>query len=792
MNILALITFLFSIETLLGVFFPEFISVKIIFYSLSLLISSLPVLYSTYEFFTSPKSKLKRLKLSIYKLIFTDNIDSYLSMLSINGTPLFCNEIENKSCSCSHRRHFVFCGQDISKSVDPGDIKNRVSVNFKKEISRDSYSYLMGMGLKESQIHKNTFEYFDTKDIPTIIMNTLEEKFFICSIEIKKVRLVFNYDYCSSLVNVVRFSENYSKGRSSLVHGVKMSDFVYTLKFLNLVKETGRTCCFIIDESKTRNVMGGLRMHSVGIEKSIIGLLKGQKIKYGDYTDSDKEKCVEGEDNLHLAAMEMKFGSLFSVLDSFIKNVYKGEIFWLREFLVRSESARRPKMCPLSNWQWKRFCVDMSYLRERHGFCPMYGIDRSIHPSFKVKKFISSKKVNLLGEPTIIHFKSKIIGLSKEGILNVAKPTSLETKEWVLPRKEEFKLREKISEKACLFKTKEERERELPLKSKEYNYYETLSKDVKKNRSYCDVVSSYKSVNTVKKGECKEKWAKYNHTGDLSYLKREEESFPKMHIQDKINFKEKGINRINKFFKKREEQKDLKKVGNLKEFKKSIGRVSYKIGKVLYSTISDKDYYMLTQGDLISAYGFYKNKQGDKRAASHGKKTERSKNERKKQFSITGNMEAVCKKIGPLLGKIRASSLKKDRDMEKKKERKEKENEFLNGGYKTVINSAIDNVFNIKKYLDDKLAEKQKDLDKNLENLFKCCYNKACFLEAGLGKNPKDCRVENNNKKWGKRKKVEGRKKQKQAGNNRSYTPWRWEPNPENLRDLDIYGILSE
>lgn len=273
MEILPWIAFAYSLSMLTGLFsFKGEKQLKVALLSIVLLISLIPLVVSLFEFFTSPRSKTKRIKVALIKYFYGDWAESYLSERSLLGRPLYCNDITNLSTPCQHSRPFVLCsssepGIDFSSFAQRRD---NILVEFTEGISDESKNYMSSIGLADvnhPQAGVTRWGYCNSEQVLQVFTCVPESKTFVYSVELLDTRVSFYYNCDQAANRSVRSSKKCDGEKVVTTENVNVLSFVYAINALFFIKDRSRMCCFVVNEQKTKNFgKWGIRMHSIGVD----------------------------------------------------------------------------------------------------------------------------------------------------------------------------------------------------------------------------------------------------------------------------------------------------------------------------------------------------------------------------------------------------------------------------------------------------------------------------------------------------------------------------------------------
>lgn len=516
------------------------------------------------------------------------------------------------------------------------------------EIGKTTYDYLVSIGLKAERAPTNlenwlTWTGLDVHDILKLIKEVEHNKVFIYNVKMEIYSLTFYYYPESRAVKYTRSSSKCSGLAKLDCRNVNLEDFLYLIKAFDYIQKIGRHCCLIIDGRKTVKAgLKGYRMHCLGIEDCVKRILSGGKLKFGRHYNSGEKKCVE---NSTLSGIfRVKFGSMSDLLSDFLKLRFPDDYEKLMGVFLKIESARRQSKCIMGNWQWKRLCVDFSYLRELCGSSPLSGIDRSIPPTVIAKNFSKNRASEI-----------KEIELKEDGLLLVKR---------------------------------------VPYFLGTLNTPPSFKGSIKKSF----LSGQFKSVNTVKKGDSKAAWAKFEETRDETVVKRFEEKDMSLWVEkmkersykevlisgsgkersknsfklgDNYNYL-KTMSRVNELMVSIENNSNKergkpflaskgqggKKVKSHRAHNKEISDLRSKFGylkcgvmKTIYSVITDKEHYDFTQNDSFDLY----------QKTMSGCKHVRERKKKSKKTAKNGRIFRIHKCLGNLYFKCLSKKMKEEK-----------------------------------------------------------------------------------------------------------------------------------
>lgn len=378
---------------------------KITIFSFAVILSFTSVLISLHEFFTSIRSKRKRIISGFLKLIYTDSYIPSFKLNSIKGKGIYCNPFKMDSSGCYHIRQLVFSETD--DSIDFGSQTGNYSLLIKSTDNDFSHfdKIMSNNGYAKT---RNTYSYkawgdFDLDDINRFhfLKPSYEIHFFV---EVDNIR--FSCFFKTVLVNI-QITSNLCEGSHVLNLETNFENFIYFCKFLCFVRDKNRSCCFVSNSCK--KIRNSYLIHCFNFDIVFKRILLGEKIVYSDQRFG--YKCSEGipneEEELILKFFRNKYRELSDCIIGYLnlKLRDKDEIILFIKALAFSESCNsKKKSSLLGNSKWKRICTDVSYIRERYGQTSMYGLTRKIEPSSMVKNHCDGLNVKEIESKYFVHY----------------------------------------------------------------------------------------------------------------------------------------------------------------------------------------------------------------------------------------------------------------------------------------------------------------------------------------------------------------------------------------------------
>jgi hypothetical protein len=410
MEILALLSLFYSLVS-----FIEAVIYKgdrwffIAIYLAAFLTSLVPVTYSVYEFFSSPRSKMKRILRSLENFIYTTNLNKVISDKMMKNQNLYCNPFTNESMNCSHGMHLIFSKNEKHCDFDEDD---------------DTFVLLYAV-LKQNCESTNVFSRNDKNYFVIREEGILKTTENLC---LNEMRSLYNKDVCeyfhykakilsqtikikySIQDKVISFEQSDSRSIHVLKKSFKNSridHMIYLIKIFHYVIKTGRNCCFVIDHERTKIFKNGSRLHCINVSELFEEVIEKDsridRVWFENYP-----KFVENNHlNIMNKGMLEKFGNKSKIFIEYINQQPPEKQIYLFKFAINCESANyknnfmfdNKEKRIMTNWKWKRFCTDLSFLRELCKFPCLHFVDKKIPPTKKCLNFSKMEKYeNLLAE----------------------------------------------------------------------------------------------------------------------------------------------------------------------------------------------------------------------------------------------------------------------------------------------------------------------------------------------------------------------------------------------------------
>lgn len=456
MNILLLISFLTGLFGLFDQLTGDKTTWKICFLSFAMFVGFLPIPFTLYDFLYSPMSKKKKLTVAWYKLIYSND---YKRELFKGEDSLYCNPITCDSSVCFHKR-LIYLREGMKNKnkfkIPKEENKQKIILHcFDNKLN----DYIKDQSIKciKGAYSTNSYVNFTSEEIRGIV-NRFNELKVTRSFRFNGVGiwLYFKKDSLKGSYLKIERRNNYNGIEKICKIEYDIKSYLKLLDLFNYLVYSDRSCCFIIDHNEIYKSKLGLRFHSLSLKNV------AEKIKLNHKFYLSKKikvrKVIEGVgesiENTLSTPLSLKFGTSFTTfITKYVKNFYEEKCYELLGFISAKESAKKrfyelsinPKknLHILNNWQWKRFCVDISYIREKFGFPCLYGIDKSINPTKKCLNYCSKNSQHIIRDnSTYILHKYIPVQFSKKGDIEL--PDQNEIKD-VFPNEDKSDISKGIS-----------------------------------------------------------------------------------------------------------------------------------------------------------------------------------------------------------------------------------------------------------------------------------------------------------------------------------------------------------
>lgn len=355
---------------------------------------SLPGLIIGLYYFVNYKegSRMKIILRSVFELLFGK--ESARLQIKNRGKwfSVYCHPFSPWSVPCRHNNCFSYHGEDVYNNLFqlPDGCNYKIYLPFNGPVRicgyEEVYDYIPHLNLNHGILYDKCLINGRSENSYIKLDKNIEYMGFERGFDHDVLEVSWDIDYMGCQVSFSKGNlvfDFLELGFKKVFTGLTVNQSNVMFQILACTKIENRTCCFLVNHGN----------HIDPLEVIVEKIKLGYKTKRGNRDSNlnieDSKIYIRGLEFLQEEIMIQKYGyKLSSMLGNYAKLFYSS----CTDEILRLMSSREClgfecRIKGLNNWQWKRLCVDLSYIREFNNKTKFYKVDNNINPTLRVQKF---------------------------------------------------------------------------------------------------------------------------------------------------------------------------------------------------------------------------------------------------------------------------------------------------------------------------------------------------------------------------------------------------------------------